>query len=264
MDVFQAFVLGIVQGITEWLPVSSSGHLVIMQDLLGLKPDENLVFDLVVHLGTLTAVLAFFRKELGRIVLALFTKKELVGPQERALRLLAGLLIVGTVPAAAAGVLFSDSIEKVFDLKLVGLALLANAAFLFAFERVGSEGTRKNVRLMDAIVTGLFQAVAIIPGISRSGSTIGGGMLRGLEREAAAVFAFLLSVPTLLGAFVFGILTLPNNNVDFATLVVGFVVAFAVGLASIEYLLKAVKSRRLWVFAAYCAVVEAAVVLLTL
>jgi undecaprenyl-diphosphatase len=264
MDVFQAFVLGIVQGITEWLPISSSGHLVIMQDLLGLEPEENLVFDLVVHLGTLTAVLAFFRKELGRIVLAVFTRKALVGPQESALRLLAGLLIVGTIPAGVAGVLFSGSIEKVFDLRLVGLALIANACLLFVFERVGSEGTRRSARLLDAVIIGLFQAIAIIPGISRSGSTIGGGMLRGLERETAAVFAFLLSVPTLLGAFVFGALTLENSQASLGPLVVGFVVAFAIGLASIEYLLKAVKSKKLWVFAVYCVAVGAAVVLFTL
>jgi len=260
MDVFQAFVLGIVQGLTEWLPISSSGHLVIMQDLLGLQPDQNLVFDLVVHLGTLSAVLAFFRKELTRIVLAIFTKRSQVGPQEAALRLLAGLLIVGTIPAGVAGVLFSDSIERIFDLRLVGFALLVNACFLFAFERVGSEGTRRSARLLDAIIIGVFQAVAIIPGISRSGSTIGGGMLRGLERETAAVFAFLLSVPTLIGAFAVGAITLENTQATVLTLVVGFVVAFAIGLASIEYLLKAVRSKRLWVFSVYCAAVGGAVV----
>ena len=257
-------MLGVVQGITEWLPISSSGHLVIMQDLLGLEPDENLVFDLVVHLGTLTAVVAFFRKELGRILLAVFTKSEVVGPQETALRLLAGLLIVGTIPAAAAGVLFSDSIERVFDFRLVGLALLANACLLVVFERVGSDGSRKSARLADAVIVGLFQAASIIPGISRSGSTIGGGMLRGLERETAAVFAFLLSVPTLMGAFVFGALTLENAEASPITLVVGFFAAFTVGLASIEYLLKAVRSKKLWVFAVYCVVVGAAVVLVTL
>jgi len=264
MDVFQAFVLGIVQGITEWLPISSSGHLVIVQDLLGLDPAGNVVFDLIVHLGTLFAVMAFFRKELARIVLAVFTKGSQVGPQEHTLRLLAGLLIVGTIPAGVVGVLFSDSIESVFDLRLVGFALLANACLLFAFERIGSEGTRRSARLRDAIVIGLFQAFAILPGISRSGSIIGGGMMRGLERETAAVFAFLLSVPTLMGAFAVGAVTLDNTSADLLTLVVGFFVAFAVGLASIEYLLKAVRSKKLWVFAVYSAVVGVAVVAFTL
>jgi len=263
MDAFQAFVLGIVQGLTEWLPISSSGHLVIMQDLLGLEPDKNLVFDLVVHLGTLCAVCAFFRKELSRIVLAVFTRRSLVGPQERALRLLGALIIIGTIPAAVAGVAFSDSIEKIFDLRLVGAALIANACLLFVFERVGAQGTRKSARLLDAVIIGFFQAVAIIPGISRSGSTIGGGMLRGLERELAAVFAFLLSVPTLLGAFVLGAVTLENTEATVVPLAIGFVVAFAMGLASIEYLLKAVKSKKLWIFAVYCAVVGAAVVVLS-
>ncbi len=264
MDVFQAFVLGIVQGLTEWLPISSSGHLVIMQDLLGLQPDQNLVFDLFAHLGTLVAVCVFFRKELGRIILAVFTKRSLVGPQEAALRLLAALIIVGTIPAGVAGLVFSDSIEETFDLRLVGIALLANACFLFTFERLGADGTRKSARLIDAIIIGLFQAVAIIPGISRSGSTIGGGMLRGLERETAAVFAFLLSVPTLIGAFAVGVATLENTEATLVTLLVGFFVAFVVGLASIEYLLKAVKSKRLWMFAIYCGVVGALVVAFTL
>ena len=264
MDFFQAFVLGIVQGVTEWLPVSSTGHLVIMQDLLGISPDENLVFDLVVHLGTLAAVCVFFRKELGRIMIAVFTRRSEVGPQEAALRLLAALIIIGTIPAGVVGVLFSDQIESIFDLRLVGVALLGNACFLFAVERLGAEGTRKSARLVDAIVIGLFQAIAIIPGISRSGSTIGGGMLRGLERETAAVFAFLLSVPTLVGAFAVGAVTLENTEATLATLVVGFVVSLAVGLASIEYLLKAVRSKRLWVFAVYCAIVGAAVIFFTL
>ena len=264
MDVFQAFVLGIVQGITEWLPISSSGHLVIMQDLLGLEPDQNLLFDLVVHLGTLTAVLVYFRKELWRIVLAVFTKRSEVGPQEAALRLLAALIMVGTIPAGVAGVVFSDSIDRIFDLRLVGFALVLNACLLFVFERIGSNGTRKNARFLDAVVIGLFQAVSIIPGISRSGSTIGGGMLRGLERETAAVFAFLLSVPVLLGAFAFGAVTLENTDADSITLVVGFVAALAMGLASIEYLLKAVRSKKLWVFALYCVIVGAAVVAITL
>lgn len=264
MDFIEAIVLGIVQGLTEWLPVSSSGHLVIAQELLGLPAGENLVFDLVLHLGTIVAVSVFFRRELGRIILSLFMPKSRRGDQENALRRLGLLLLLGTMPAAAAGVLLTDGIEGVFDLRFVGAALMVNALLLLVSERLGSGGTRKSAGVVDALVIGAFQAIAIMPGISRSGSTIGGGMLRGLERETAAVFAFLLSVPTLLGAFAYGLATLETFDLAWEDSAVGFVAAFATGMASISFLLKAVKQKRLWVFAAYCIAVGGAVLAYTL
>lgn len=264
MDIFQALVLGIIQGLTEWLPISSSGHLVIAEEVLGLSASKSLVFDLILHLGTLVAVIAFFRRELARIVVSFVKPRPAKGSQGAKLRILGALLLVGTIPAAVAGVLFKDAIEKAFDIRYVGLALIVNAAMLFAFERFWSRGTKKDARLSDAIVIGLFQAVAIIPGISRSGSTLGGGMIRGLERETAAVFAFLLSVPTLVGAFAYGLLSLDRFDLDLASSVAGFGCAFLVGLVSIEYLLKAVRSGKLWIFAVYCVLVGAAVTVLTL
>jgi len=264
MDILEALVLGIVQGLTEWLPISSSGHLVIAQEALGLSAGMNLVFDLILHLGTLCAVVVFFRKELARIVASIVKLHPAEGSQEEKLRFLGALLLIGTIPAAVAGVLFKDAIEQAFDIRYVGIALIANAIMLFSFERFWAKGTRKDAKLLDAVVIGLFQAVAIIPGISRSGSTIGGGMLRGLERETAAVFAFLLSVPTLAGAFVYGLLTLNKFDTDLTSSIVGFGAAFLVGLVSIEYLLKAVRSGKLWIFSIYCAVVGAAVAILTL
>ena len=260
MDAFEALVLGIIQGLTEWLPVSSSGHLVIAEELLGLPASENLLFDLVVHLGTLLAVCTYFRKELGRIISSLMTPKAKRDPQREALRTLGLLLLVGTVPAAIVGVLLTNVIEDIFDLTLVGAALIANAGFLFVAQRLGSNGTRRNAKLLDAIVIGTFQAVAIIPGISRSGSTLGGGMLRGLEKEIAATFAFLLSVPTLLGAFFYGLVKLDSYDLNLTMALIGFVGAFAIGLASIEYLLKAVRANKLWLFSIYCAIVGAIVI----
>jgi len=263
MDAIQALVLGIVQGITEWLPVSSSGHLVITQQLLGIHADESLLFDLVVHLGTLFAVIVYFRKELGRIVLALFTRAIGRSAEQSQLRKLGVLLIIGTVPAALAGVIFKDQIEEIFDIRLVGIALVANGFFLFAASRFASEGNKRAANLLDAIVIGLLQAVSIIPGISRSGSTLCGGMFRGLQRETAAVFAFLLSVPTLIGAFGYGFLTLERYDATLLTSMIGLVSAFAVGLVSIDYLLKAVRRGKLWIFGAYCVIVGIAVSVLT-
>jgi len=259
MDAAEALVLGMVQGLTEWLPVSSSGHLVIAQELLGLPAGENLLFDLVVHLGTIFAVCVFFRKELLRILSSLLMRRAGRGPQENALRLLGFLLLVGTVPAAIVGILLTDVIEDIFDLPLVGAALMVNAVILLVSERVGSKGARKSAGLLDAVVIGCFQAVAIIPGISRSGSTISGGMLRGLERETAATFSFLLSVPILVGAFAYGLVALDAYDTQPVEFLLGFLAAFLLGLASIEYLLKAVRSGKLWVFAVYCVLAGAAI-----
>ena len=264
MDALEALVLGIIQGITEWLPVSSSGHLVISEELLGLKAGENLVFDLVVHLGTLLAVIIYFRRELWRVISSFLIRGVAKGSTEYELRMLGALLLLATVPAGIAGVLFKDEIEGVFDLRYVGAALVANALMLFSFERFGSKGSKKKAGPIDALVIGVFQAIAIIPGISRSGSTIGGGMLRGLDRETAAVFAFLLSVPTLAAAFAYGFATLEKYDAALDTSLIGFFAAMLVGLVSIRYLLKAVRSGKLWVFAIYCAIVGVAVLAFTL
>ena len=257
MNLLEAFVLGAIQGITEWLPISSSGHLVIAERFLDIQTTENVLFDLIVHLGTLLAVCIYFAKELGRILVSLFTKREKRNPQMDALRTLGLLLIVATIPAGVAGVLLTNVIEDIFSIRVVAVALVVNGLLLFVYERAGGIGERRNARLLDAIVIGLFQAVAIIPGISRSGSTIGGGMLRGLEREVAAVFAFLVSVPTLAGAVVYGMIKLDRYELDWLQALTGMFVALATGLISIQYLLKAVRQGKLWMFGVYCIVVGA-------
>lgn len=264
MDTIEAIVLGIIQGLTEWLPVSSSGHLVIAQELLETPASENLVFDLVLHLGTLAAVIVYFRRELGRIVASMLMPRARRGDQESKLRTLGFVLLVGTIPVVIAGLLLKDYIEDIFDLQLVGLALIVNAAALLVFERFWSRGQGKSTGFKDALVIGTFQAVSIMPGISRSGMTLGGGMVRGLERETAAVFAFLLSVPTLVGAFAYGALTLDQYDTTFYLSAIGFVAALLTGLVSINYLLKAVRAGKLWVFSVYCAALGVAVVLLTI
>lgn len=257
MHLVEAFVLGVVQGVTEWLPISSSGHLVIAEQFLDINTSENVLFDLLVHLGTLLAVCVFFAKELGRIVIALFTKKDKRTPQIDALRMLGFLVLIATVPAGIIGVLLTSRIEDLFTVRVVAVALLMNGLLLFAYEKIGSAGTKRNATFLDAVVIGLFQAFAIIPGISRSGSTIGGGMLRGLEREVAAVFAFLVSVPTLAGAVVYGLIRLDSYNLDALSAIIGMFTAFAAGLVSIQYLLKAVRQGKLWIFGIYCIVAGA-------
>lgn len=264
MDALEAFLLGVIQGLTEWLPVSSSGHLVVAQNLLELRAEEQLVFDLVVHLGTILAVIVFFRKELARIVASFFTSAERSDPQRRDLRKLGLLLLLATIPVAVAGLLIGDRMEDIFDMDYVGFAFVMNACILFVASRFWSAGNKRSAGTSDSIVIGLFQAISIVPGISRSGSTISGGMARGLEKETAAVFAFLLSVPTLLGAFAYGIVTLDSYETDLASATIGFVTAFLVGLVSIKYLLKAVKAGKLWWFGAYTLALGLAIIALTL
>lgn len=263
MDALMAVLLGVVQGITEWLPVSSSGHLVIAQELLGLDAGENLVFDLAVHMGTLLAVCVYFRKELGRVVMS-FLRFGDKGDEQRGLRRLGLLILMGTVPVAAVGFALSDRTEEIFTLPLVGAALVVNACVLLIAERSAKRAKRRDVSARDALVAGLLQAASIVPGISRSGSTISGGMFSGLEKEAAATFAFLLSVPALLGAFGYGLATLETYDLDIVSALLGAAAAFATGFVAIGYLLKAVRGSKLWVFSAYCAVVGAAVLLFTL
>lgn len=256
-------MLGIIQGITEWLPVSSSGHLVIGQELLGLPAGENLLFDLMVHMGTVLAVCTYFRKELWKICAALLSRKAHRDEQLSQLRLLGLMILLGTVPIAAAGVVFSDRVDDAFTIELVGAALIVNAIVLVVAERVGAGAEKRRIRAVDALVIGVFQAIAVLPGISRSGFTISGGMFRGVERETAATFAFLLSVPALLGAFAYGVYALEGQSADIVILFAGAASAFVVGLLSIDYLLKAVRSGKLWIFGAYCVLMGTAVIAYT-
>lgn len=258
MELIDALVLGVIQGVTEWLPVSSSGHLVIGQEMLGLPANENLLFDLMVHLGTVLAVCVYFRREFWNILRAMIPRSQ-CGPDRDQLRLLGAAIAVGTIPIAVVGLLISGEVEDIFTLPMVGVALLVNAVVLVVAERIASD-RKKSVRPFDALLIGIFQAVAIIPGISRSGFTISGGLLRGVEREAAATFAFLLSVPALIGAFVYGVLALERYDAEAVTMLVGMATAFVVGIASIDVLLRVVRAGGLWAFGAYCAVVGVIVI----
>jgi undecaprenyl-diphosphatase len=264
MEALDALILGIIQGIAEWLPISSSGHLVIAQELMGMPAGENLFFDLVVHLGTVLAVCVYFRRQLWSILRALFSRHPEPGSEGHRMRTLGLMILLGTVPVMLVGVTLASVVEDIFSLGMVGIALLVNGTVLLVAERACSAGSRSGVRTTDALVVGAMQAISIIPGVSRSGLTLSGGMFRGLEKEAAATFAFLLSVPALLGAFVYGAASLERYDAELTTLLIGSVSAFLVGLVSIDYLLKAVRASKLWVFSIYCFAVGTIVLLLSL
>lgn len=264
----QALILGVVQGATEFLPVSSSGHLVLVPWLLRWE-DPGLAFDAMLHLGTLVAVVAYFAKDLWGLLVAL-----LASMKERSLahdsnRKTAWLIIVGSVPAAVIGLFLEDFFERLFAEPLwVGVLLLCTGALLALSERWSARNRKiSGMGWADAVIVGLGQALAIAPGISRSGATISAGLWRGLQRESAARFSFLLSVPVILGAGVFklqDLLVTPWVLQSPTVVLVGFVAAAVSGFLSIKFLLAYLRTRRLYPFAVYCWAAGGVAILLSL
>lgn len=245
MSFLDALILGIVQGLTEFLPVSSSGHLVIAEALLKVKqPGINL--ELLVHLGTLLSVMIYFRAQIFRLIKSLFVKEM---RQERRIIL---LLIIGTIPAGLAGVLLKDFFESTFSNPLetsIELIITGGILFLPRLVKAGTAG----LTIPTVIWMGIGQAIAIFPGISRSGSTIVAGMLAGVKPAEAAEFSFLLSIPAIAGAIVLGI---PDMASISANLVMPYLLAvvasFLSGLVAVYWVLRAVKRGKFEYFAYYC------------
>jgi undecaprenyl-diphosphatase len=258
VSLFQALFLGVLQGATEFLPVSSSGHLVLVPWLLGW-PAPSLAFDTVLHWGTAVAIIAYFWRDwvtlVGAVIQSANLKSTGLTPQAR----LAWLVLLGTVPAAVIGYLLEDFFEEMFA-RPVAVAgfLLVTAALLAASERLGRrEQDLDTLNWLDALLVGLAQALAIFPGISRSGSTIAAGLARGLRREPAARFSFLLATPIILGAGLFKMVDLAQMGglaAQAPLLVVGFVAAGIVGFGCIYFLLRYLQRRRLYPFAMYCTI----------
>ncbi len=254
MDPFQAAAMGVLQGTTEFLPVSSSGHLVLIPHLLGW-PIPSVTFDAVVHWGTLVAVLAYFRSEI--LALAKAWLRSIIAGERSSLAYLSWLILLGTIPAVLAGLLLGDFFESLFSSpKLVSMALMGTALLLVVAElRMNPRKRMERLSWPEALFIGLFQALAITPGISRSGSTITAGILTGLDRSEAARFSFLLAVPVIFGAGAKKLLDLTLSGgwqSQWLILFVGFVSALASGYLSIAFLFSFVRRRRLYVFALYC------------
>lgn len=264
MTLLQSIILGIIQGLTEFLPISSSAHLVITPYLLGwqIPAQAAFIFDVLVQLGTLLAVILYFRKDLYRILVAVIDGLLHRHPFSEPMSRLGWMLILATIPAVVAGLLFKDPVERTFGSPVaVALLLLVTALFLVVAEVVGKRNRQfETISWKDALVVGLFQAISLLPGISRSGSTITGGMIRDLERPAAARFSFLMSVPVMLGAgtlAIIDLIQLPDFTVQLPTLLAGFITSAIVGYLSIHWLLAYLVKRRLYLFAIYCVVLSA-------
>ena len=263
MTLFQSILLGILQGATEFLPISSSGHLVIVPFIFGweIPNGEAFIFDVLVQVATLVAVFAYFWREIWLIVCAVITGIRQRKPFESSLARLGWLLIISTFPAIILGLLLKDLVTRAFDNPLTSaIGLLITAGLLVVAERVGKRQRRlKNLTWMDSLVIGLFQVLALFPGVSRSGSTITGGMVRDLKRPPAARFAFLMSIPVLIAAgtlAAFDLLALPNTVSLLPTYIPGFMAAAIVGYLAIRWLIKYLARHSLYVFAFYCTLLS--------
>ena len=251
MSYFDAIILGLVQGLTEFLPVSSSGHLVLVQELLHVDKAVALDLDLVLHLGTLIAVLIYFRATVWRLIRSLFSSG---APEDRKMIL---WLVIGTIPAGVIGFLFQDYFEQAFgspvstswELIITGAILLATRFF-----RPGN----RHISFMPTVWMGIGQAVAILPGISRSGTTIAAGLVAGVRPAMAAEFSFLLSIPVIAGAILLKGKEIANVSTGLlGPFLVGMLVSLVLGLLSVYIVLTTVKRGKFDYFAYYCFAVGA-------
>jgi len=254
MTIIDAIILGVIQGASEFLPISSSGHLVIFQSLLGIE-SENIYLEVALHFGTLLAVLVYFRRDLvglikGFVGYIIGAQRETHSSQFRYVV----AVVIGTIPVAIGGVIFKKQFEAAFDsVQLTGTMLLVSALFLL-FTKYVREGER-SVSVVRALVIGLAQLGSILPGISRSGATIATGMFLGMQPQKAARFSFILSVPAVSGAFLFKLLDAVGASIPGSELLsyaVGALVSFFVGLVAIHYLLKVIATHKFYLFGFWC------------
>ena len=269
MDLFQAILLGIVQGFTEFIPVSSSGHLLLARQLLGMQQETQgaFAFDVLIQMGTWVAVVIYYWRDLiaiaGDMINSLLRRP---APQAR----LGWLLILATIPAVLIGWLAKDAMtgELASGLSATGLFLIANAAFLVAAELFGNRKRfMEDLKNSDAVWIGVFQAAALLPAVSRSASALSGGMTRNLERRQAARFAFLMAVPIMPAAAMVELLdlgSLPGAGDLIIPLLLGFLAAAVVGYLSIRWLLSYLSTRSFYPFAIYCAAVGLIAILFSL
>lgn len=266
MDIIQAIIIGIVQGLTEFLPVSSSAHLVFVPHLLGTE--SNLAFDTLLHIGTLVAVVVYFWKDLVNMIKSFFSSlmdlprgQFIKGLKEDQFKKLAWFVIIGTIPAGLAGVLFKDFFEGLFsNIVAVAVFLLITGFLLYFSEMVSLKAIKKTslkeMSVKSSLLIGVAQACSIAPGISRSGATISTGLFLGLERELAARFSFLLSIPAILGAALVQAKDI-TSVLDLSTgaAIAGFIAAIITGYLAIKIVLKLISEKNLLIFAYYCWIV---------
>ena len=272
IDIICAIILGAVQGLSEFLPISSSGHLALLSHILGVE--TGLAFDTVLHIGTLLAIFSFFWKDIMNLIkgflLSLidltegfdtFKKGLTEVPEKR----FSWLIIIGTIPTGILGILLKDAIENTFrGTAFIGFFLIVTGLILYYSERHSSGNiTVSNMSFTQSVIIGICQGLAVLPGISRSGATIASGLCLGLEREYAARYSFLLSIPAVLGAGLIQIKDITTIDAPLTVLLAGFVSSIIFGYLAIKLLMKMIKGWSLDIFAYYCWIVGALTLILS-
>lgn len=250
MNILQALILGIVQGLCEFLPISSSGHLLLFEKLLGVE-QAGLFMSVMLHLGTMVAVIIVLRQEIWALL-------------RRPFQPMVGMLIVATLPAVAAALLFD--FDAAFSGSFLGISFLITSALLFftSWFTARRSPTHREVTWLDALIMGFMQAFAILPGVSRSGSTLVGGLLHGLERERAARFAFLMSIPAILGSLVLEVVDIAKGaaiQAEALPVIVGVLASVVCGIFAIRLMLWVVRQAKLQIFAIYTLVLGVLVII---
>ncbi len=261
MDIIQGIIIGIVQGLTEFLPVSSSAHLVFAHRLLGVE--SSIAFDVFLHLGTLIAVMWFFRYDIYKMLVSWFSSIQDIlhgrfkeGFYEDPYKRLAWYVILATIPVGIVGVLFEDSVDALFSgaLYVPAFFLFVTGTILYLSQRMSNGEINYNtITKKEALFMGLGQACAILPGLSRSGTTIAAGLTIGLNKEFAAKFSFILSIPAIFGAFVIQLKDIGSAmDANFLPIFLGFIASIVAGYIAIKWMLDLIQNKSLDIFAYYC------------
>ena len=258
MDIIKSIILGIIQGLTEFLPVSSSGHLVLAKHYLNFEMPSGVAFEIFLHLGSVLAVIIYFRKDIIELIISLFKFKDKDATHVNNRNTILYLL-VATIVTGLFYFLFDDKIEGIFDaskpenIYLVSILLAVTGLILFISDKISTPETNKRLGIKKSALIGTAQAFALMPGISRSGSTIAMGIFVGMKREDAAKFSFLLSLPAILGATIIKLNEFKNlSSSDMLLFVLGAFAAFVSGFLVISMLIKLIKKRNLKIFSFYC------------
>ena len=261
MNWFEALVLGLIQGLTEYLPVSSSGHLAIGAHLFGINGEDNLTFTIMVHVATVLSTLVILWKEIDWILKGLF-KFQMNEETKYALN-----IVISMIPVGVVGLFFKDQVEEVFGsgLLIVGIMLLVTACLL-TFSYFAKPRQKENISPLHAFIIGLGQALAVLPGLSRSGTTIATGLLLGDKKEKMAQFSFLMVIPPILGEALLDLLKGPKGEealggIDAFPMIVGFVAAFVSGCLACKWMINIVKKGKLVYFGIYCAIAGAVTII---
>lgn len=255
MNLFMYILLGIIQGFTEPIPVSSSGHLVIFNNLLNVETLKDLNFEIFVNFGSFIAIALFYKEEILNIIKDFFMYIKTKNKEYYTNYKYAWFIIIGTIPTGFAGLFLKDAIESITSTKIVGISLLITAFMLFLVKNIKGKKEKENMTIIDALIIGIFQIIALFPGISRSGSTLVGGLSRNLNRETAFNYSFMLYLPISIATMILGVKDVLESSISSSLLlpyILGMIVAGIVTYISIEWFKKIIEKGKLKYFIIYC------------